>query len=107
MRIPINLGLLVPTLILFVSLAYVFFTILLYIREQVWRIVYSAQTLQQGTSWIRGVSVVTYILSCFLMITKLEVLILYDGIFIAIYVLSVLGNLASLWFVSRSKISST
>ena len=103
LRIPINLDLLVPTLILFISLSYVFFTTLLYIREQIMRIIYSTQTLQ-GTNWIRGVSAVTYILSCFLMITKLEALILYDGIFIAIYAASVLGNLASLWFITRSKV---
>jgi uncharacterized membrane protein len=35
------------------------------------------------------------------MITKLEAVILYDGIFIAIYVVSVLGNLISLWFLSK------
>ena len=35
------------------------------------------------------------------MITKLKAMLLYDGIFIAIYVASVLGNLASLWFISK------
>ena len=37
------------------------------------------------------------------MITKLEALILYDGIFIATYVASVLGNLTSLWFIIKAR----
>jgi hypothetical protein len=37
------------------------------------------------------------------MITRLEDVILYDGIFIAIYVVSVLGNLVSLWLISKGK----
>ena len=101
MRMPIGPGLLVPTIILFVSLTYVFFTILLFVREQISRILHSTQQLQPGATWLQGVGAMTYFLSCFLMITKLEAMILYDGIFIAIYVTSVLGNLVSLWFISK------
>jgi hypothetical protein len=82
-------------------LTYVFFTLLLFVRNQVSRILQSIQPLQTGAPWFQGASAVTYILSCFLMITKLEAVILYDGIFIAIYVVSVLGNLISLWFLSK------
>jgi len=90
----------VPTIILFVSLTYVFFTLLLFVRNQVSKLIKSIQPLPIGAPWLRGVSVVTYILSC-LIITKLETLILYDGVFIAIYVASILGNIASLWFILK------
>jgi len=93
---------LVPAIFLFVSLTYVFFTLLLFIRNQAPRLIRSIQPLPTGAPWLKGASAVTYILSCFLMMTKLEALILHDGIFIVIYIASVLGNLASLWFIAKS-----
>ena len=101
MGTPIPLGLLFSSLILFISLSYVFFTILLFVKEQAIKILHSTQASQLDSSWLQGVGAVTYVLSCFLMITRLEAVILYDGIFIAIYVASVLGNLVSLWFTSK------
>jgi len=35
--------------------------------------------------------------------TQLEEMILYDGIFIVIYLASVLGNITSLWFISKQE----
>lgn len=102
-EIPIGIGFLVPAIILFISLTYVFFILLIFIREQIMKILYTQNTPQIGTFWIRGVSVATYILSCILLITQLEEMILYDGIFIIIYLASVLGNITSLWFISKQE----
>jgi len=96
-----GLSVLVPAIFLFVSLTYVFFTILLFVKEQVMKMLHTQYIPQIGAVRIKGVSAVTYILSCFLMITKFEALILYDGIFIAIYIASIRGNLVSLWLISK------
>ena len=78
-EIPIEIGFLIPAIILFISLTYVFFILLLFIREQFMKILHMQLTPQIGTFWIRGVSIATYILSCILLMTQLEEMLLYDG----------------------------
>jgi hypothetical protein len=97
----IDPGLLVPFLILSISLSYVFFLLLLFIRDQILRIVSSKRVPPMRENQLRGVSAVTYVLSCLLMITQLDEVFLYNGIFIVIYVASVLGNFISLWYLSK------
>jgi len=43
----------------------------------------------------------TYVFSCLLMITQLDEVVTYDGIFFAIYLASILGNFISLWYFSK------
>jgi hypothetical protein len=90
-----------PFLILSVSLSYVFFIILVFIKDQFVRIVRSTEAPQLSEEGRLGVSVIAYILSCFLMITQLDDVVLYGGIFIIVYLAIVLGNIVSLWYVSK------
>ena len=97
-------GYLVPFLVLSISLSYIFFIILLFIRDQVIRIAYSTRAPRLGEGWIKEVSAVTYVLSCFLMITQLDELVRYGGIFSVVYLASVFGNIVSLWYIfARAK----
>jgi len=94
---PIPLGILFPVAILLLSLTYVFFTILLFIGDQVGKIYQSVRTHPRNTSWLFGLYVGTYIISCSWVVSGLEAAIRFDGVFVVIYLASVLGNLISLW----------
>ena len=99
-----NPGFLFPFLVLSIFLSYIFFIILLFIRDQVVRIAYSTRAPRLGEGWIQEVSGVTYVLSCFLMIMQLNEVVRYGGIFIIVNLASVIGNLVSLWYIfSRAK----
>lgn len=98
---PIQPGVLLHDAILFISLTHVFFTILLFIVEQVGKIHQSIRTLPRNPGLLLGLYVITYVISCSLVVTRLEAVIRYDGVFVVIYLVSVAGNLISLWKISN------
>ena len=99
--IPIPLGALFPVAVLFLSMTYVFFTILLFIGDQIVKICQSIRTHPRDSSWLLGLYVGTYIISCSLMMTGLKSVIRFDGVFVVIYLVSITANLISLWQVSN------
>jgi hypothetical protein len=82
-------------------MTYVFFTILLFIGDQMGKIYLSIRTHPKDSSWFIGLYAGTYVISCSLMITGLEPIIRFDGVFIVIYLVSILANLISLWQISN------
>lgn len=82
-------------------MTYVFFTILLFIGDQMGKIYLTIRTYPRDASWLFGLYIGTYIISCSLMITVLEPVIRFDGVFIVIYLVSTLANLISLWQISN------
>ena len=98
---PIQPGVLLHDAILFISLTHVFFTILLFIVEQVGKIHQSIRTLPRNPGLLLGLYVITYVISCILVVTRLEAVIRFDGVFVVIYLVSVVGNLISLWKISN------
>ena len=55
---------------------------------------------QSEEGWRLGVSAVTYVLSCFLMITQLDEVVPYGGIFIVVYVASARAHTHKIWMVN-------
>ena len=98
---PIPFGALFPVFVLFLSMTYVFFTILIFIGDQMGKIYQSIRTHPRNASSLFGLYVGTYIISCSLMITGLEPVIRFDGVFVVIYLVSALANLISLWRISN------
>ncbi|MFX0203397.1 MAG: hypothetical protein ACFFCW_45425 [Candidatus Hodarchaeota archaeon] len=104
---PIPLGALLPIVTLLLSLTYVFFTILLFIADRIGKIYLSIRTHPRSMSWLLGLYVGTYIISCSLLLFGLEATIKFDGIFIVIYLASVLSNLISLWQIMNRAFSKS
>jgi hypothetical protein len=75
--------------------------LLLFIRDQIMKIVRTKRAPALSENQLRGVSAMTYVFSCLLMITQLDEVVTYDGIFFAIYLASILGNFISLWYFSK------
>jgi len=72
LRNPIPLGVVFAVTTLLLSLIYIFFTILLFIGDQMGKIYQSIKTYPKSTSWLLGLYVGTYIISCSLLLSGLE-----------------------------------
>jgi hypothetical protein len=98
---PLPPGVLFPAAALLLSLTYMFFTILLFVGDQVGKIIQTIRTHPRNAGWLLGLYAGTYVISCSLMITGLEPTIRFDGAFVVIYLVSVMANLISLWQISN------
>jgi hypothetical protein len=82
-------------------MTYVFLTILLFIRDQMGKTYQSIRTHPRDSSWLLGLYVGTYIISCSMMMTGLKSVIRFDGVFVVINLASVIANIISLLQVSN------